>query len=752
MAAARHVSRALSDGRAGGPEALLLAARAHAEYGAWPAVRRLLVAQPWLDDEAGGEGRQLLARAYVRLDSAEVALRHFQRLPSADADHPSSPASGWPAPRLAEGPGDPPLTVLGHAEALARLGRHREAAERLLDAAAAHPDLGPWLRFEVLGALAAAGDTAAAGRVARSLAPEAAVPSDSVRGHLALAAFRAGDPARGLELAQVVYGPMRAALEDEWVGPARLAAGDTVGAVRAWRGALAAGVLSPEGARILLELDPGWEVLAEVGRAELRAGRRAAGRQRLAEALERAPEEDRPELVGRLAAALRAGGEHAAAWRTLAPWLERTEPPPERRATLWLEAYRTLSALARPAEAEEALERAAEIGAQAPDRASDGAFAAYLLADRRHDDGDWAGARAAYEATVERFPRSRLAELALARLGVRALTDGRAAEAAARFETYRRRYPNGEWAHGARYWSGRALEATGDSAAARALYRESVRADPLGYYGWRAADRIGADPWSELAPTDSREPVLDSASARLLERMAALRRLGWSDRARAELGAAPRPPGGAKGQLALALALNRAGWTREGVSRAWAVRSRSSEWSVPLLRAVYPFPYRVALTRTAAERGLDTFLVAAVARRESMFDREIVSSAGAVGLLQLLPGTAAAVARQAGLPEFREEQLTVPEVNLRLGVAYLDDMLARFGGSRVAALVSYNAGPHRWLAWRDFPEAAGGEEALVERIPFRETREYVRAILSLERIYRVLHAGEPGRPVLSRSS
>ncbi len=752
VAAARHLSRALSEGRAEGAEALLLAARAHAEYGAWPSVRRLLGGQPWLDEEADGEGRHLLALAYLRLDSAETALRHYRRLPSAsyagDRPTPDAPPGSAP-PRLAFRP-DPLLAAVGHAEALTRLGEHQEAAARLLDAAAGHPEVGAWLRFEALGPLAEAGDTAAAGRVAAALRREPALPSDSVRGHLALAAFQAGDSSRGLELAEAVSGPFRAALDDDRIGPALLAEGDTSGAVRAWQAALAAGALSPDRARTLLELDSGWEVRAQVGRADLRAGRRATGRQRLAEALERAPEAERPELVGRLAAALRADGEYAAAWRTLSPWLERTDPTPERRATLWLEAYRALSALGRRTEAEEALERAAEIGAEDPDRASDGAFAGYLLADRRHDRGDWEGARNAYEATLQRFPRSRLAELALARLGVRAFTDGRPADAAERFETYRRRYPAGEWTHGALYWAGRAREADGDTAAARALYLQSVRNDPLGYYGWRAADRIGADPWAELAPTDSREPLLDPASVRLLERMEVLRRLGWTERARAELRAAPRASREER-PLALALALNRAGWTRAGVSRAWAVRARSSGWSLPLLRAVYPFPYREALTRTAADRGLDTFLVAAVARRESMFDREIVSSAGAVGLLQLLPSTAGAMARQAGLSEFREEQLTVPEVNLRLGVAYLADMLERFEGSRVAALISYNAGPHRWLAWRTFPEVAGGEEALVERIPFRETREYVRAILAMERIYRALYASEPGTPVLSRS-
>ena len=112
-----------------------------------------------------------------------------------------------------------------------------------------------------------------------------------------------------------------------------------------------------------------------------------------------------------------------------------------------------------------------------------------------------------------------------------------------------------------------------------------------------------------------------------------------------------------------------------------------------------------------------------------------ISAANAVGLMQTLPRTARDVARRAGLPEYRRSQLTVPQVNLLLGTRYLSDILGRFGGSRLAGLVSYNAGPHRWLAWREFPELAAGEDQFIERIPFRETREYVRAVTELIAIY-----------------
>ena len=121
-----------------------------------------------------------------------------------------------------------------------------------------------------------------------------------------------------------------------------------------------------------------------------------------------------------------------------------------------------------------------------------------------------------------------------------------------------------------------------------------------------------------------------------------------------------------------------------------------------------------------------------------MFDPEIMSAANAVGLMQLLPETARDVSSRAGLPEYRRSQLTVPEVNLLLGTQYLADVLGRFDGFPIAGMISYNAGPHRYGRWREFPEF-DDEEQLVERIPFRETREYVRAVTELSEIYRFLY-------------
>jgi soluble lytic murein transglycosylase len=218
-----------------------------------------------------------------------------------------------------------------------------------------------------------------------------------------------------------------------------------------------------------------------------------------------------------------------------------------------------------------------------------------------------------------------------------------------------------------------------------------------------------------------------------------LRDVGWAARARREYRAVRgRGPSDPARTLAFAHALNEAGWTQEGIAEGWRAKSSYPYWTRSLLESIYPIPFREALEQAARDRDLPAHFVAGLSRRESMFDPEIVSVANAVGLMQVLPETARDVAGRAGLPEYQRSQLTVPQVNLMLGTRYLADMLDRFDGAPIAGMISYNAGPHRFVRWRDFPEFTDDEQ-LVERIPFRETREYVRAVTELTEIYRYLY-------------
>jgi soluble lytic murein transglycosylase len=372
--------------------------------------------------------------------------------------------------------------------------------------------------------------------------------------------------------------------------------------------------------------------------------------------------------------------------------------------------------------------------------APDGAWAAFLLGDILHDEGDLDGAAAAYERTVQRHPRSAYAGTALFRLGALAVLRERWDVASRRFDEYLQRSPGGNWYQASLYWKGRARSAAGDPGGALAAWQRALDYDPLGYYGLLASRALGVDAWASLRRSDAAPaPPPDTGDRALVGRMDDLRALGWRRRAVRELSARERRGETPAERLSLALLLNREGWTWQGTAIADGVRrARGGGWTDELLRAVYPLVYRPALLSAADGTGLDPALVAAIVRRESQFDRAVVSSAGAVGLMQVLPSTGAELARKEGIPDFRRSQLTVPEVNLVLGTSYLRELLDRNGGALAAALISYNAGPHRWARWRNYPEFRSDAELMVERIPFSETRVYVKTITAYREIYRRL--------------
>ncbi|HYZ30657.1 MAG TPA: lytic transglycosylase domain-containing protein, partial [Crenalkalicoccus sp.] len=142
--------------------------------------------------------------------------------------------------------------------------------------------------------------------------------------------------------------------------------------------------------------------------------------------------------------------------------------------------------------------------------------------------------------------------------------------------------------------------------------------------------------------------------------------------------------------------------------------------------------------------NVEPALVHAIARQESNFDPEAVSSSNARGLMQLLPSTAQQVAKRLGARHTVLLLTADPAHNLRLGAAYLEELLARYGGALPLAIAAYNAGPARvdeWLGTYGDPRA-GFTPMLdwMEQIPFSETRNYVQRVLENLAIYRARDA------------
>jgi soluble lytic murein transglycosylase len=357
----------------------------------------------------------------------------------------------------------------------------------------------------------------------------------------------------------------------------------------------------------------------------------------------------------------------------------------------------------------------------------------FLLADLAHDDGDRAEAVRHYEAAVRAGGEdAALSAMRLVTLHWAAGDRARAVEVLraggnpdlATFEGQQRAY-----------WLARAGAPEGP-----ALLDSLWQAAPFSYYGIRAAESLGRldalasriRPWNGAVTPEGYRRAAETA-----DRAAVLSAAGLAVRAAYEVGRALEREDGAI-LYALGDALHARVLPAAGVRVGRALQRQEGSWNEALLRLVYPFPYREIIERETRRHDLDPFLVAGLIRQESGFQPAARSPAGALGLMQIMPATGTALARQLGIGNFRAGRLTEPELNVRMGTRYLATMLARYGGRTTDALVAYNAGPTRMNRWRAFPEH-GDPELFAERIPFEETRDYVRIVLTNTAIYRALY-------------
>jgi soluble lytic murein transglycosylase len=155
----------------------------------------------------------------------------------------------------------------------------------------------------------------------------------------------------------------------------------------------------------------------------------------------------------------------------------------------------------------------------------------------------------------------------------------------------------------------------------------------------------------------------------------------------------------------------------------------------------YPMPLRDIVVQRSQEIGLDPAYVYGLIRQESRFIMDARSHVGASGLMQVMPATAKWTARKIGMSGFEPRQLTDKQVNVRIGTSYLKLVLDDFGGSMPLAAAAYNAGPSRSRAWRNGPTLEGAIWA--ENVPFSETRNYVKKVLSNTTVYAAIITGQP---------
>jgi soluble lytic murein transglycosylase len=285
------------------------------------------------------------------------------------------------------------------------------------------------------------------------------------------------------------------------------------------------------------------------------------------------------------------------------------------------------------------------------------------------------------------------------------------------------------------YWLGRTYEAAGNRNAAEQAYQDAAAYNTT-YYGQLATTRIFANP---VLSAKVDPPLPDAARQKIMARdkVRAILRLsdiGEADRARTFFRAAADS---AQERAEFVVLAEVAQYMRRPDLGIQAVKAAAQKnmlihnGGFPLISLNVPTPPEIAFTH-------------AVIRQESLFNPEAGSSAGARGLMQLMPGTARDTARKVGIA-YSDTQLLDPETNMRLGTYFLQSLLDKYEGSYILALAGYNAGPGRvreWVGLFGDPRTPEVDPIdWVELIPMSETRNYVQRIMENLQIYRAKLAG-----------
>jgi soluble lytic murein transglycosylase len=283
------------------------------------------------------------------------------------------------------------------------------------------------------------------------------------------------------------------------------------------------------------------------------------------------------------------------------------------------------------------------------------------------------------------------------------------------------------------YWAGRAAEAMKDADRARYWYLTAYK-NPTTYYGQLAGTKLPREETLQLPPPPHADPVIEASftAHELVRAVRIIDAAGMGDMLRpfvrqlVELG---KTPDWLANVADLAVETGRADVAIFAAKRAEAE-------GVSLVEAGFP------VIDTKRSGSAERALVHAVIRQESAFNNAAISSAGARGLMQLMPATAKEMAKRNSVAFVHTRLNEDAEYNMHLGESYLGDLVSEFGGSYILALAAYNAGPSRARQWmREYGDPRDPQvDAIdwIEMVPFTETRNYLQRVLENLQVYRYM--------------
>jgi soluble lytic murein transglycosylase len=360
-----------------------------------------------------------------------------------------------------------------------------------------------------------------------------------------------------------------------------------------------------------------------------------------------------------------------------------------------------------------------------------------------------------YHRLDEKFPTSADATAAQWRVAWTAVLK-RQPEAAELLQEHLTRFPGSIYTPDALYWLGRLAEEAGVVPLARSYYEKLTDRFPQNYFAYLGSNRLqalGTGPTQDsvvlktipalpdLPNLDKRIPA--SAAGRQV-RADALRSIAFDSSAQLELEAGYAASGEPRLLLEAAqaaVAAEQYGAAIVLIRQIFPQLGSQSFSDVPsdVWRIAYALPYESSIRRWSRSRGLDPMLVAGLIHQESAFQPNARSVSNAIGLMQLLPGTARDVAKKART-RYSRAGLVDPDYNVKIGTAYLAALRKQFGTVE-EAVAAYNAGENRVVSWtsgQTYRETA----EFVESIPITQTRQYVQIVTRNANIYRRLYGAQ----------
>ena len=708
--ATRRLVTALRDSVRRTPEAILIAARAAAGWGGWDEVTRLLENEPWLASRFSGEGHELLARSALERNDSRAARTHAEAALQVASDQASRAVR----------------TVLV-ARVLDRMDIFDSAATLYRRAADALPAARDWLLLRAAGSTR---DVKARERLYGSVKIPAATARVAHTEAQTLERFRANLAAAE---AYEKLGDMPSAFR------LRLATAENA----AQRSATRAGLLGyiqrdargDDLTRALEVLDAVFPRLDVT--SELIATRRATeagmhGRAASGYAGVPASALTDADVIAWARALIQVGRPTQGAARIAARRFGTAAAPEAAyvRALAFVRAGRT-------SQARTALQRVIT----AYPNTSHAADALYLFADLETDARRDTRARDLFERSCTAKAPGGFSDDACFRSGILSFALGNARRAAVALDGVSQRFPQSPELSASLYWAGRAWERAGSPGLATQRWTTVIRNQPLSFYSSGSARRLGLRHWTPAPAQVPRSPRFQGA----LTRAAVLEHLGMDTEERHEYdfieqqakAPAEMLTAGAvmldRGEIGRAIRL---GWraVNGGANGGGDSTIKGDERGYSL---AYPILREVALLSESRQNRLDPALVAAVIRQESSWNPKAVSRAGARGLMQIMPRVGQAIARSQRYPVWDPQLLFDPDVSLDLGTLHLRAALSEYS-SLPRALAAYNAGGSRVRRWNRLT-GASDPELFIERIPFVETRDYVRIVMRNAELYAALH-------------